>query len=62
MTVTPTLVLELALRASYTRWPLLFSHFATLWYLREADLSIDQTTDLSGLCRAPRYPCSWDII
>lgn len=62
MAVTPTLVLELALRASYTRWPLLFSHSATQGYPREVDLSIDQTTDLSGLCRAPRYPCSWDII
>lgn len=48
MAVTPTPVLELALRASYTRWPLLFSHFATLWYLREADLSIDQTQTYQG--------------
>ena len=62
MTVTPTPVLELALRASYNRWRLFFSHFATLWYPREVDLSIDQTTDLSGLCRTLRYPCSWDSI
>lgn len=45
-------MLELALRASYTRWHLLFSHSATLWYPREVDLSIDQTIDLSGLCKA----------
>ena len=62
MTVTPTPILELALRASYTRWHLLLSHSATLGYPREVDLSIDQTTDLSGLYKALRYPYSWDII